>query len=260
MPYASVASPAVTSTRARQVEPPPVPGPALGQPRAASRASTSAPTGTLISSTHRQDSASTSTPPTSPPAAPPPAPTAVQVAMARARAAPSGHRRGEDRQRRRARAPPLPVPARPAPPAAASRPGPARRPARPAVNRREPDQEHPLAAVEVPGPPAEQHEPGEGDGVRVDHPLQARRAHAQVGPHRRQRHVHDGHVEHDQELAGARERAHQPPRCGFRGGAGGVGPGRTVGGSGAWRSCSQPDRMPLASGFRLTDALGTSRR
>ncbi len=89
IPKASVARPAVTSRAPATSSRRPFPARLSRSPRAAP-ARTTAPTGTLISSTQRQDSASTRTPPTSPPAAPPPAPTAVQVAIARARAAPSG--------------------------------------------------------------------------------------------------------------------------------------------------------------------------
>ncbi|MDQ1071012.1 hypothetical protein QFZ32_006452 [Streptomyces canus] len=89
MPYANTASPPVTSTapgRSRR-RPSPL---RLSVSHSSEPSRTSEPTGTLISSTQRQDRVSTRSPPTNPPAAPPPAPTAVQVAMARARAAPSG--------------------------------------------------------------------------------------------------------------------------------------------------------------------------
>jgi hypothetical protein len=89
MPYAEAASPAVTSTAPGRSSRRPSPARLSVSHHRAPRRRT-APTGTLTSRVQRHDHASTSTPPTNPPAAPPPAPTAVQVAMARARAAPSG--------------------------------------------------------------------------------------------------------------------------------------------------------------------------
>ncbi len=89
MPYATEARPAVTSSAPRRsirLRPPARPSASLS----AAPISTSAPMGTLMSRTHRQDRASVSTPPTSPPAAPPPAPTAIQVPMALVLACPSG--------------------------------------------------------------------------------------------------------------------------------------------------------------------------
>jgi hypothetical protein len=62
----------------------------------------------------------------------------------------------------------------------------------------------------VGGPPAEQQEAGEGEGVGVDHPLQARRVEAQIATYGRQRDVHDRHVQDDQELAQAGQREHGP--------------------------------------------------
>ncbi len=89
IPYATAPSPPVTSTAPGTSRLPLSPARSSLSTNAAA-ARTSTPTGTLTSSTQRQDSVSVSTPPTKPPAAPPPAPTAVQVPMARARAGPSG--------------------------------------------------------------------------------------------------------------------------------------------------------------------------
>ncbi len=90
MPYATRARPAVTSSAPGTSSRRPSPR-RLSVSQSSAPASTSAPTGTLISSTQRQVRYSVSTPPTRPPTAPPPAPTAVQVAMARVRAGPAGN-------------------------------------------------------------------------------------------------------------------------------------------------------------------------
>ena len=57
---------------------------------------------------------------------------------------------------------------------------------------------------------AREHERGERQRVAGDHPLELRQRHVQRAPHRRQRHVHDGVVEHDHEQPD-RHRGERPP-------------------------------------------------
>ena len=64
----------------------------------------------------------------------------------------------------------------------------------------QPGDEHAAAAQPVPGPPAEQQQPAEGQRVRVDHPLQARPGKAQRPLDVRQRNVHDRRVQHHHQL------------------------------------------------------------
>lgn len=126
---------------------------------------------------------------------------------------PLGKGRGEDRQRggrQHGRADALHGPGRD------QHPGVLREPARETGGgeEREPDQEDPLAPEEVGGPAAQQQESGEGQRVGVDHPLQPGLAEVQIGAHGRQRHVHHGHVEDDEELPGADREQHRPRRSG----------------------------------------------
>lgn len=74
----------------------------------------------------------------------------------------------------------------------------------------EADEEHQLAAVQVGGPPAEEHEPGERDRVGVEHPLEPGGAQPQVRAHGGECDVDDGHVEDDEELADAGGEHHRP--------------------------------------------------
>ena len=60
-----------------------------------------------------------------------------------------------------------------------------------------------LAPDEVAEAAREQQQPAEADQVGVDHPGEARLGEAEVVLDRRQRHVHDGHVEHDHQDARA---------------------------------------------------------
>jgi hypothetical protein len=70
---------------------------------------------------------------------------------------------------------------------------------------RQADEEHPLAAEDVAGTPAEQQEAAEGDCVGSDHPLQAGLREVQATPDRRQRDVDDRDVEHRHEERDADE-------------------------------------------------------
>ena len=76
---------------------------------------------------------------------------------------------------------------------------------------REPDHEEPAAAEQVGHPSAEQQHAAEQDRVGGHDPLQALLAEVQVGLDRRQRDVHDRHVEHDHELCGDDHRQGDPP-------------------------------------------------
>ena len=62
--------------------------------------------------------------------------------------------------------------------------------------------EDPAPAEEIGEAAAEEQEAAEDDGVRADHPLEARLREMQVGLDRRERDVHDRHVENDHELGG----------------------------------------------------------
>ncbi|WUM18209.1 hypothetical protein OG598_10330 [Micromonospora sp. NBC_00330] len=62
------------------------------------------------------------------------------------------------------------------------------------------DDEDPAGAEQVCGATAEQQETTEEQGVRADHPLQVVSGEAQIGLDVGQRHVHDRHVEDDDEL------------------------------------------------------------
>ena len=139
-------------------------------------------------------------PPSSAPADAPADETALQAPRAQARARAFGEGRGEDGECRRGedgRAEPLHR-------AGGHQPrlvlGQAAEEAR-RREHREADQEDAASAEEVGGPTAQKQEAGEGQRVRVDDPLQARRAEVQVPLDGGQRHVHDGCVEHDHELA-----------------------------------------------------------
>ncbi len=79
---------------------------------------------------------------------------------------------------------------------------------------RQADEEDLAPPVEVGRPAAEQQETGEGQGVRIDDPLQVRIAEVQVVLYRRQRDVHDGRVEHDHELPHAHDGEDEPGRYG----------------------------------------------
>ena len=61
------------------------------------------------------------------------------------------------------------------------------------------EQEHPAAAEDVAQPAAGDQQHGEGQGVRVDGPLERREARVEVALDRGQRDVHDRVVEHDHE-------------------------------------------------------------
>jgi DNA-binding MarR family transcriptional regulator len=65
---------------------------------------------------------------------------------------------------------------------------------------REPRHEQAATAEQVGEPAAEEQDAAEEDRVGRDHPLQALLGEVQVGPDRRQRHVHDRHVQDDHEL------------------------------------------------------------
>ena len=67
-----------------------------------------------------------------------------------------------------------------------------------------------LATQPVPDAAAGQQQPGEGEAVGVDDPLQRRDRRAQVAVQRGQRHVDDGVVDHDQEDREAQDRQDQP--------------------------------------------------
>ena len=71
--------------------------------------------------------------------------------------------------------------------------------------QQEPDEQHPLVPEQVRRAPAEQQEAGERDRVGVDDPLQVDDREAEVIADRRQRDVHDRHVEDDHELREAAE-------------------------------------------------------
>lgn len=62
------------------------------------------------------------------------------------------------------------------------------------------DDEHPAAAEDVARPAAEQQQPAEGEGVRVDDPGQVGGGELQHVPDLRQRDVHDRGVEHHHQL------------------------------------------------------------
>jgi hypothetical protein len=71
--------------------------------------------------------------------------------------------------------------------------------------QREPAGEHLAPPEQIGGATAEQQEAGERERVGVDDPGQAGGREAEVGGDRRQRDVHDRHVEHDHELRHAAE-------------------------------------------------------
>ena len=71
--------------------------------------------------------------------------------------------------------------------------------------------EQPAPAEEIRQPAAEEQRAAEEDRVRGDDPLQARLREAEVGLDRRQRDVHDRHVEDDHELSRDDERQGAPP-------------------------------------------------
>src|SRR2546422_654094 len=66
-------------------------------------------------------------------------------------------------------------------------------------------------------PAAEQEHPAEEDRVGGDHPLEALLAEVEVGLDRRQRDVHDRHVEDDHELGGNDHRQGEPAFPGIEG-------------------------------------------
>ena len=70
--------------------------------------------------------------------------------------------------------------------------------------------EHAPAAEHVGQAAAEQQEAAEEDRVGAEHPLQTLDGEVQIGPDRRQRHVHDGDVQHDHELGHADRREDVP--------------------------------------------------
>jgi hypothetical protein len=70
----------------------------------------------------------------------------------------------------------------------------------------QPGQENPASPEQVGQPPPEQKEPSEHEAVGDDDPLQGALADAEVTLDRRERHIHDGDVEDDHELRGARQR------------------------------------------------------
>ena len=70
--------------------------------------------------------------------------------------------------------------------------------------------EHAPSAEQVGGTAAQEQDAAEEDGVGGDHPLQPLLAEVQIGLDRRQRHVHDGDVEHDHELSGHEDRQCEP--------------------------------------------------
>ena len=72
-----------------------------------------------------------------------------------------------------------------------------------------PGEEDPPAAQQVGGAAAEHEESGEGQRVRVDHPLQPGRRVVQVVADRGQGDVHDGDVEHHHELGQADDQQEQ---------------------------------------------------
>ncbi|MEY9912722.1 hypothetical protein ABIA35_008989 [Catenulispora sp. MAP12-49] len=70
--------------------------------------------------------------------------------------------------------------------------------------------EGPAASDQVGGPAAEQQEAAEADRVRGHHPLQVRLGEVELGADRRQRHVHDQHVDHGHEDRHGQEREGPP--------------------------------------------------
>ena len=160
------------------------------------------PTGTLMKKIHDQLSALVRAPPSSTPAAPPLPDAAPQIPRARLRSRPSRKvvvriesAAGESS------AAPSPWSERNAISDASDH-------ARPssselAVKMIEAGDEEAAAAEQIGEPSAEQEEAAEEDRVGGDHPLEALLGEIQVVLDRRQRDVHDRHVEHDHELCGA---------------------------------------------------------
>ena len=78
------------------------------------------------------------------------------------------------------------------------------------------DQEHPSAAGQVGGPPAEQDQPAEHQHVGVDHPGQRRLGEPEAGLDRGQGDVDHGLIEKDHELGDGQHGQGEPPAPGCR--------------------------------------------
>ncbi len=87
---------------------------------------------------------------------------------------------------------------------------------KPAGKRRDrelgdPDQEESPLAVEVPEAAGQQQKAAERQQIRVHDPRERGLGEAEVGPNRRQRHVHDRRVEDDHQISQAEQVQGQPP-------------------------------------------------
>jgi hypothetical protein len=139
---------------------------------------------------------------------PPPAHTKPYTPIARARSPGSGNRLTMSDS-----ATPTPPRRRcPAPRAPHQQALRVRQPARQRRHReqRQAGEEHAPVAVQVAQPSAQQQAAAEGQHVGVDDPHQRRFGKAEVGADRRQRHVHDGRVEHDHQHAQAQHEQGPP--------------------------------------------------
>jgi hypothetical protein len=76
----------------------------------------------------------------------------------------------------------------------------------------QPGEDDALVAVEVADGAVGQHQAGQGDGVAVHYPLQVADVRPQPRADAGQGDVDDGHVEQDQEVAGAHHHQQRPPR------------------------------------------------
>ena len=167
------------------------------------------PIGRLMKKTQRQESVSVSRPPSTRPTAPPPAAIALQMPSAFVRSAPSAKVVVTiERAAGETSAAPRPCSARPP----TSTPDDV---AIPLIERRDGEDDHagdeePLPSEQVGRAAAEQEEAAEDERVRVDDPLQARRAEVQAVLDRRQGDVHDRRVENDHELRNADEDEDEP--------------------------------------------------
>ena len=96
-------------------------------------------------------------------------------------------------------------------------------PARDAAEHRwQAGHEHPAPSEQVTGTAAEQQQPAERQGIRVDHPLQAAVGESECGLNVRQRDVDYGRVQHDHQLGGRDDQQRHAktaavvPRAGLR--------------------------------------------
>jgi hypothetical protein len=80
----------------------------------------------------------------------------------------------------------------------------------------EPGDQHAALAEQIRRAAAQQHKTGERQHVTIDYPGQPGVGESEIALHRRQRDVHDRHVQDDHELASAHQREDQPGRAGVR--------------------------------------------